>query len=125
MEGVLFVFYEQLKKACKEKGTSVTATLKKIGVGTANGTYWKNGSVPSSDIVIQLAEFLDVSTDYLLIGKEAESKTTVILSDIEEKLINDFRNLSPQGQDYIRQQMFMAREVYKKQDLPQADLNAG
>lgn len=119
------MFYEQLKKACKEKGTSVTATLKKIGVGTANGTYWKNGSVPSSDIVIQLAEFLDVSTDYLLIGKEAESKTNVILSDIEEKLINDFRNLSPQGQDYIRQQMFMAREVYKKQDLPQADLNAG
>ena len=71
------------------------------------------------------AKLLNVSIDYLLTGKEKESKSTVILSDIEEKLINDFRNLSPQGQDYIRQQMFMAREVYKKQDLPQADLNAG
>ena len=119
------MFYEQLKKACREKGTSVTAVLKKIGVGTANGTYWKNGSVPSSDIVIQLAEFLEVSTDYLLVGKEKEQKTTLILSDIEEKLINDFRNLSPQGQDYIRQQMFMAREVYKKDILSQADLNVG
>ena len=85
------MFYEQLKKACKEKGTSVTATLKKIGVGTANGTYWKNGSVPSSDIVIQLAEFLDVSTDYLLIGKEAESKTTVILSAHKDKTTSGSR----------------------------------
>lgn len=76
-------------------------------------------------IIILISEFLGVSIDYLLTGKEKESKSTVILSDIEEKLINDFRNLSPQGQDYIRQQMFMAREVYKKQDLPQADLNAG
>ncbi|MDE5993917.1 MAG: hypothetical protein K2G60_00215 [Oscillospiraceae bacterium] len=64
------MFYNQLKQACKKKGTSITAVLKKIGIGTANGTYWKNGSVPSSDIVVQLSEFLDVSTDYLLKGEE-------------------------------------------------------
>lgn len=64
------MFYEQLKKACKMRKTSVTAVLKQIGIGTANGTYWKNGSVPSSDIVVKLAELLNVSTDYLLLGKE-------------------------------------------------------
>ncbi len=117
------MFYDQLKAACKEKNTSITAVLKKIGIGTANGTYWKNGSVPSSDIVVQLAEFLEVSTDYLLVGKRT-TPDTYSLDDIEQKLISDFRSLSPQGQDYIRQQMFMAREVYKKeQDLPQSNLN--
>ena len=64
------MFYDQLKQACKDNNTSITAVLKKIGIGTANGTYWKNGSSPSSDIVIQLSEFLNVSTDFLLKGKK-------------------------------------------------------
>ena len=51
------MFYEQLKKACKENNTSITAVLKKLGIGTANGTYWKNGSSPSADIIVKLSEF--------------------------------------------------------------------
>jgi len=59
-------FYDNLNKACKDKGTSVSAVLIELGLGKSNGTYWKNGSFPSSDIVIQLAERLGVSSDYLL-----------------------------------------------------------
>lgn len=65
------MFYDRLKKACKNANTTITATLKAIGIGTANGTYWKNGSAPSSDVIVKLSEFLGVSTDYLLIGKES------------------------------------------------------
>ena len=125
------MFYNQLKQACKENGTSITAVLKKIGIGTANGTYWKNGSIPSSDIVVQLSEFLNVSTDYLLKGVDSSAQQLCLpeneqeLTDIEEKLLRDFRSLSQQGQDYIRQQMFIAREVYKNDNLPQSNLNAG
>lgn len=79
---------------------------------------------PSSDIVVQLAEFLEVSTDHLLVGKKT-TPDAFSLDDIEQKLISDFRSLSSQGQDYIRQQMFMAREVYKKEDIPQSNLNVG
>lgn len=85
------MFYEQLKKACKNNRTSVTAVLKKIGIGTANGTYWKNGSVPSSDIVVQLSEFLNVSTDYLLTGKE--NPTTELTAD-EQELLNNYNKLT-------------------------------
>ncbi|MDE6020441.1 MAG: hypothetical protein K2H01_05535, partial [Ruminococcus sp.] len=71
-----------------------------------------------------------VTTDYLLKGEERinpilNEKETFFLNDIEEKLLKDFRSLSQQGQDYIRQQMFMAREVYKKDSLSEADLNVG
>lgn len=67
------MFYNQLKAACKQNNTSVTAVLKKIGLGTANGTYWKNGSMPNSDVVIKLSESLGVTVDYLLTGKEPTS----------------------------------------------------
>ncbi|MBD5142113.1 MAG: helix-turn-helix transcriptional regulator [Ruminococcus sp.] len=82
------MFYEQLKNACKARNTSVTAVLKKMHIGTANGTYWKNGSSPSSDIVIQLAEFLNVSTDYLLTGKEDG------LRGDERELLDDYNSLN-------------------------------
>lgn len=79
------MFYEQLKKACKQNGTTITAVLKKIGIGAANGTYWKNGSAPSSDIVVKLSEFLGVSTDYLLKGEEDNS--SIDLHDVHNSNI--------------------------------------
>lgn len=94
------MFYEQLKQACKKENTSITATLKKIGIGTANGTYWKNGSVPSSDIVVQLSEFLNVSTDYLLKGVENNS-STVELNDDEQELLEYFSKLSDKSKGII------------------------
>lgn len=96
------MFYEQLKKACKDRKTSITAVLKKLGIGTANGTYWKNGSSPSSDIVIQLAEFLNVSTDYLLTGKEPESSNKITLINANETtMLELFRMLTEKEQDRI------------------------
>lgn len=76
------MFYEQLKKACKENNTSITAVLKKLGIGTANGTYWKNGSSPSADIVVKLSEFLGVSCDYLLTDEEHHNSTNISHSAI-------------------------------------------
>ena len=91
------MFYDRLKEACKTANTTVTAALKAIGIGTANGTYWKNGSVPSSDIVIKLAEFLNVSTDYLLMGQSPSFS----LSDSEKELINLFKSLSDEDKGRV------------------------
>ena len=88
------MFYDNLKKACKDNNISVTSTLKQIGIGTANGTYWKNGSVPASNIVVQLAEFLNVTTDFLLLGK---SPSADITAD-EQELIDIYKGLSPRNQ---------------------------
>lgn len=85
------MFYERLKAACKNANTTVTATLKAIGIGTANGTYWKNGSIPSSDIIVKLAEFLDVSTDYLLLGVNPSDK----ISEEQQTILTVFESLSP------------------------------
>lgn len=84
------MFYQMLKKACKNAGTTVTATLKAIGIGTANGTYWKNGSMPTSDILIKLSEFLNVSTDYLLFGKE----NNLPLTSEQMKILKVYDSLS-------------------------------
>lgn len=93
------MFYQQLQKACKNANTTVTATLKAIGIGTANGTYWKNGSMPSSENVIQLAEFLGVSTDFLLKGSNTNHSTDI--SEDEKELLNYYKELDERDKGSI------------------------
>lgn len=94
------MFYDRLKIACKNANTSVTATLKAIGIGTANGTYWKNGSIPSSDVIVKLAEFLNVSTDYLLLGKE---HIPVSQFSEEQELIDNYNSVDIVAKAMIRE----------------------
>ena len=60
------MFYEIFEKKCREKGISPTATLKKLKISTSKLTAWKNGSMPNSEFLIPISEFLGVSIDYLL-----------------------------------------------------------
>jgi transcriptional regulator with XRE-family HTH domain len=60
---------ERIKTLCKEKGISIT-TLEQI-LEYSNGSLAKAKDIPSSRIR-NIAEFFNVSTDYLLTGKEKE-----------------------------------------------------
>ena len=60
---------ERIKTLCKEKGISIT-TLEQI-LEYSNGSLAKAKYIPSSRIR-NIAEFFNVSTDYLLTGKEKE-----------------------------------------------------
>lgn len=117
------MFYDQLILLCNRDGVKPTPLIRKLGFSAGNIKRWENGATVNSDILLAVAKHFKVSIDYLLTGEE--KLTQIELTDIENCLLSDFRSLSSQGKDYIRQQMFMAREVYKKQDISEADLNVG
>lgn len=110
------MFYEQLKQACKDNNTSVTAVLKKIGVGAANGTYWKNGSSPSADIVIQLSELLHVSTDFLLKGKK-DNSSTIDLSMNEQEMLDVFSKFNDREQIKLIGKL---EELYRQKQIKES-----
>lgn len=60
------MFWERLQTLCNKNGTSATEIMKKLGLSTSKITAWKNGSVPNGKILSELADFFDVSVDYLL-----------------------------------------------------------
>jgi transcriptional regulator with XRE-family HTH domain len=60
------MFYQRLKKICDDRGITVTYLLKDLHISTSKGTAWKNGSSPNSEIVKKIANYFNVSTDYLL-----------------------------------------------------------
>lgn len=63
--------FERIFNLLKEKGITQTVLAEKIGVRQATISDWKRKkTTPSADTIGLIAEFLGVSTDYLITGKE-------------------------------------------------------
>lgn len=83
------MFFDSLKVACAQKGTSPTMLLKKLGMSTSSVTSWKKGVVPSLKTVYQLAEALDIDPAILLEGAGevlgAETKKAPALTEKDKR----------------------------------------
>lgn len=86
------MFYDNFEKACNLKGEKPNPVAIKCGGTKGSASSWKKGSSPNSDIVVKIAEHLNVSTDYLLLGKEHTIPTEY------KKLISSYQKLSPENQ---------------------------
>lgn len=64
--GCDLMFYERFIQLCELNNEKPTNVLKSIGVSSGNLQNWKNGTSIKSDILMQLSEHFNVSTDYLL-----------------------------------------------------------
>lgn len=70
------MFYDLYCELCDAKGVPPTRAAIEIGISKSSPTTWKNsGSIPKSEILAKIAEYFDVSVDYLL-GKEEKSAPT-------------------------------------------------
>lgn len=76
-------FYERFLSLCRKKGVSPSAAAKSIGIGTANATYWKRGSIPGGDTLRKLAEYFGVTVDFLL--DESQNQTLPRLTKKDER----------------------------------------
>ncbi|MDE6880195.1 MAG: hypothetical protein K2P20_02430 [Oscillospiraceae bacterium] len=60
------MFLERLLSLCSANGTDISNVLRSLGLSTSKGTAWRNGSIPNGEILLKLANYFHVSTDYLL-----------------------------------------------------------
>ena len=59
-------FIERLNLLCKEKGISISKMIKDLGMANGNVTNWNKGAVPKGETLNKIADYFNVSTDYLL-----------------------------------------------------------
>ena len=64
------MFWDNLKSVCDEKGIRITPLLTELDIGTGAIHRWQNGGNINSNILIKIADRLNVSTDLLLYGEE-------------------------------------------------------
>ena len=63
------MFWEIFSKLCSQRGKSPNAVAKELKISSGSVTNWKNGTIPNNSALIKLANYFNVSVDYLL-GKE-------------------------------------------------------
>ena len=68
--------YEIYQRLLDEKGLKNADVARATGISNMTLSDWKRGkSVPKSDKMQKIAEFLNVSVDYLMTGEEKEVPT--------------------------------------------------
>lgn len=104
---------ETIKNLCNAHGISIPKLEEKLGFGAGTISKWKK-SAPGADKLVKVAEYFQVSTDYLL-----GLNINMPYSALEQTLLNDFRRLNNQGQDAalatIHAYTLMA--IYAKKDM--------
>lgn len=96
-----------------------------IPYSTITGFYAKGYDKMKMSTLKTLADCLNVSVDYLVRDEITDphygpSSPAAPISDLtadETQLIDDYRSLNEQGQEYIRQTMYMAKQTHKKKCL--------
>lgn len=79
------MFWERFFGLCQEHNIHPTALAKKIGLSANSASKWKKGSIPESKTLQLIADFFDVSVDYLL-GKTIEKKAVSASVNISNNL---------------------------------------
>lgn len=80
------MFFERIKALCDERGIKITNLLSELGMSPGNLTRWKNGTVPDGNTLVKLAQYFNVTTDYLL-GIDDLKKELLDILDTPDGLI--------------------------------------
>lgn len=98
-------FLSKLKAIAKERGTTLTAFERELGFGNNSIKRW-NKSSPSIDKVIKLANYLDISLDWLLLDKSTLFKSDITKSD--EQILSLYKSASPSEQEKVKHYLEVA-----------------
>lgn len=105
------MFAKRLKNLREIKGYNQERLAKVLGLSSSTiGMYEQSRRQPDHDTLVKIAEFFDVSIDYLLGRTEIKNITTPYNSETEKELFNIIKKLNIEEQNAILNVM----EVFKK-----------
>lgn len=96
-------FKERLKSLISKKGCTQKSLADYVGVKPNTVSDWVNkGTSPKIEHIYLIAQFFEVSFNYLFAGKESiiNDNCLEVISNVELEMISYFRKL-PQKEQYI------------------------
>lgn len=71
----MIIFFENVKKLCKEKGLTIETVVNKAGLTIDSyNSYKRHENLPRADEATKIANELDTTVEYLVTGKNAPQK---------------------------------------------------
>lgn len=81
------MFYDIYVALCQERKKKPSAVATELGINKSNVSNWKNnGYTPRGDALQRIADYFNVTTDYLLTGEEKEKPTSQMGSELDKQL---------------------------------------
>lgn len=112
------MFLEKMEKLLKENNLNWNKLSKICEFPQSSTTRYKNGTLPTADVLRKICKYLNVSADYLL--DLEDSPPPPVLTELEAGLLEDFRQCSPERQQII---METARSGAEDAKLKEKSLN--
>lgn len=97
------MFYSRLTSLCAERGVKITNVVSELKMGSGNLSNWKSGRMPRGESLSKLADYFNVSTDYLLGRTDDPSPAGmgVESSPLRSTLLSNFDQLNQEGQEKL------------------------
>lgn len=106
------MFADNLKQLRKDKGLTQTQFASEFNISAGTIAMWETGKrMPDTDMLKKIAQFFNVSIDYLLDNEKSPSITNEGLTENDEIIIlnRNAKKLSPEQQkllnDVVRQML--------------------
>lgn len=77
------MFYDIFSRLCEINDVKPSRVCLDLSLSKATATKWKNGSIPSGETLQKIADYFNVSTDYLL-GIEQKKIASDEQSEVDE-----------------------------------------
>ena len=119
------MFWKNFVYLCNENKKSPNGVCMELGLSTATATKWKNGSLPRHTTLQKIANYFNVSVEYLC-GKEEKptGENAGELTDQEKILLNTFRSSSEEAKQRIIQSVLNIHDEYEKKNQAADSANA-
>ena len=114
------MFYDLYCELCQKNGLTPSGAAMKIGFNRASVTMWKNtGKAPKQELLMKIADFFGVTTDYLLGNENAPTEggeRIDVLDEVDVAFYGEFKELSEDDKDTIRDMVRIMRERRARQE---------
>ena len=81
----VFMFYDIYKKLCEDNGEKPYQLPLKLGAKSNSVVaQWKNGSLPRPEMIQKIADYFNVSVEYLMFGEVNKEKPVPVRHELKE-----------------------------------------
>ena len=91
------MFWNRFYELCQRQNVSPNAVAKELGISSGAVTEWKKGRVPRHTLLEKIADYFNVSVDYLLGKQDSPLVHTVVSDDNTTQSVE----LTPQEADLL------------------------
>ena len=111
------MFYDIYKKLCEDNGEKPYQLPLKLGAKSNSVVaQWKNGSLPRPEMIQKIADYFNVSVEYLMFGEVNKEKLVPVRHELSEEA-KELQYIWDESDADERQALLeMARFIKKRRD---------